>query len=35
MIGLSMSTGTGKLVAEMMSGEKPHIDPTPFRVTRF
>lgn len=35
MIGLSMSTGTGKLVAEMMSGDKPHIDPTPFRVTRF
>ncbi len=35
MIGLSMSTGTGKLIAEMMSGDKPHIDPTPFRVTRF
>lgn len=35
MIGLSMSTGTGKLIAEMMSGETPHIDPAPFRVTRF
>ncbi|MBD3676249.1 MAG: FAD-dependent oxidoreductase [Planctomycetaceae bacterium] len=35
MIGLSMSTGTGKLIAEMMSGETPHIDPKPFRVTRF
>jgi glycine/D-amino acid oxidase-like deaminating enzyme len=30
-----MSTGTGKLIAELMTGTEPHIDPNPFRVTRF
>jgi D-amino-acid dehydrogenase len=35
MLGLSMSTGTGKLVSEMLSGESPHIDPTPYAATRF
>ena len=28
MLGLSMSTGTGKLVAELMTGQQPHIDPS-------
>jgi len=35
MLGLSMSTGTGKLIAELITGIEPHIDPSPFRVTRF
>lgn len=35
MLGLSMATATGKLVAEMFSGEAPHIDPRPYRVARF
>lgn len=35
MLGLSMSTGTGKLICELMTGTEPHIDPSPFRVTRF
>jgi D-amino-acid dehydrogenase len=35
MLGLSMATATGKLVAEMLSGNKPHVDPTPYRVGRF
>jgi len=26
MLGLSMATGTGKLVAELLTGEKPHVD---------
>jgi len=35
MLGLSMATGTGKLVSEMISGEETHIDATPFSVSRF
>ena len=35
MLGLSMSTGTGKLVAELLSAEPPHIDPAPYAATRF
>jgi D-amino-acid dehydrogenase len=35
MLGLSMAPGTGKLVAEMIAGEQPHIDPVPYGVTRF
>lgn len=35
MLGLSMSTATGKLIAELIAGRKPHIDPEPFRPTRF
>ncbi|HSG70195.1 MAG TPA: FAD-dependent oxidoreductase, partial [Planctomycetaceae bacterium] len=35
MLGLSMSTGTGKLIAELITGREPHIDLTPFRPTRF
>jgi D-amino-acid dehydrogenase len=35
MIGVATATATGKLVAEMLSGERPHIDPAPFAATRF
>jgi D-amino-acid dehydrogenase len=35
MLGLSMAPATGKLVAELVSGEQPHIDPMPYAVTRF
>jgi D-amino-acid dehydrogenase len=35
MLGVSMSPATGKLVAEMFSGTTPHIDPHPYRATRF
>jgi D-amino-acid dehydrogenase len=35
MIGMSAGPATGKLVAEMMSGQKTHIDPKPYALTRF
>jgi D-amino-acid dehydrogenase len=35
MLGLSMAPATGKLVAEMLNGAAPHIDPEPYRPTRF
>ena len=35
MLGLSMAPATGKLVAEMVNGTTPHIDPKPYRVGRF
>ncbi len=35
MLGLSMATATGKLVAELIEGRTPHIDPSPYRVGRF
>ena len=35
MLGLSMATGTGKLVAELVTGGRPHLDPTPYRPNRF
>ena len=34
MLGLSMGTATGKLIAELVTEQKPHIDPHPFRVGR-
>jgi D-amino-acid dehydrogenase len=34
MLGLSMATGTGKLVAELLSGEPPHIPAEPYRMTK-
>jgi D-amino-acid dehydrogenase len=34
MLGVSMAPATGKLVAELMTGQPPHIDPTPYAVTR-
>jgi D-amino-acid dehydrogenase len=35
MLGLSMAPATGKLVAEMLDGHSPHIDPAPYRASRF
>ena len=35
MLGVSMSPATGKLVAEMLTGEEPHLDIRPYRVGRF
>ncbi|WP_309385787.1 NAD(P)/FAD-dependent oxidoreductase [Cerasicoccus frondis] len=34
MLGLSMAPATGKLVAELITGETPHIDPHPYRFQR-
>lgn len=34
MLGLSMAPATGRLVAELMSEERPFIDPTPYRIGR-
>ncbi|MGO4705822.1 NAD(P)/FAD-dependent oxidoreductase [Microvirga sp. 2MCAF38] len=33
--GLTLGPITGRLMAEMITGEKPVIDPTPYRVDRF
>ena len=35
MLGLSMATGTGRLLKELMLGEQPHIDPSHFSAGRF
>jgi D-amino-acid dehydrogenase len=35
MLGLSMGPATGKLVAEVLTGEKPHLDPAPYSLKRF
>jgi D-amino-acid dehydrogenase len=35
MLGLSMAPATGRLVAELLGGAKPHLDPAPYAVTRF
>jgi D-amino-acid dehydrogenase len=35
MLGLSMAPATGKLVAELIAGETPHIDPQPYSLRRF
>ncbi len=35
MSGISMATSTGKLVAEIITGRRPHIDPVAFRINRF
>jgi D-amino-acid dehydrogenase len=35
MLGLSMAPATGKLVAELLNGQPPHVDPAPYRVTRY
>jgi D-amino-acid dehydrogenase len=35
MLGLSMAPATGKLVAEMLSGGKTHLDPSPYALARF
>lgn len=35
MLGMTMAPATGRLVAELVSDEVPHIDPTPFSPARF
>ncbi|MEL6431022.1 MAG: FAD-dependent oxidoreductase [Planctomycetota bacterium] len=35
MIGISMGPATGRLVAELVTGADPHVDPAPFGVARF
>ena len=35
MLGLSMATATGKVVAEMLGGEPPHVDVRPYSLARF
>lgn len=35
MMGMSMAPGTGKLMAELVSGNMPHISPVPYSLRRF
>ncbi len=35
MLGVSMAPATGKLVAELLAGATPHLDPAPYRLARF
>lgn len=35
MLGVSMSPATGRLLAELMTGESPHLDPAPYSPERF
>ncbi|MBF6023763.1 NAD(P)/FAD-dependent oxidoreductase [Lysobacter niastensis] len=35
MMGVGMSTGTGQLVADLIAGRAPAVDPTPYRMERF
>ena len=35
MLGLSMAPATGRLVAELVTGEATFVDPTPYGLTRF
>lgn len=35
MLGLALSTGTGKLVSELITGKTPFLDPKPFDPARF
>ena len=35
MMGVGMSTGTGQLLADLITGRMPAIDPTPYRPERF
>jgi D-amino-acid dehydrogenase len=35
MLGLSMAPATGKLIAELASNERPHLDLLPYAATRF
>lgn len=34
MLGISMATGTGKLIRELILGEQPHVDPAHFSIAR-
>lgn len=35
MLGLSMAPATGKLIAELLNNDRPHVDPHPYRLRRF
>ena len=35
MMGVGMSAGTGRLMADLMTGRTPAIDATPYAPTRF
>jgi D-amino-acid dehydrogenase len=35
MLGLSMAPATGKLVAELVVGDAPHVDPGPYGIARY
>jgi hypothetical protein len=35
MLGLSMAPATGKLVAGLLGGHEPFLDPRPYRISRF
>ncbi len=35
MLGISMAPATGKLIAELVGEQRPHIDPEPFSAKRF
>jgi len=35
MLGLSMSPATGKLIAELLDGRPPHLDPASYSLRRF
>lgn len=35
MLGLSMAPATGKLIAELIAGQEPHVDPLPYSARRF
>jgi len=35
MLGLSLATGTARLIRELVTGAVPHVDATPYRVSRF
>jgi D-amino-acid dehydrogenase len=35
MMGVGMSTGTGQLLADLVAGRPPQVDPAPFEVARF
>jgi D-amino-acid dehydrogenase len=35
MLGLSLAPSTGRLIAEMVTGDKTHIDAAPFSPSRF
>lgn len=35
MLGLTLAPATGKLIAELINGTPPHVDPRPYSVARF
>ena len=35
MLGISMSSGSGQLMADLITGQAPAIDPAPYRLERF